>query len=51
MSLTGLACALFEGTDFDPEEHLIPWLGDEDTLVDRFDGRLLLESLQPRVQR
>lgn len=34
-----IACSLHE------ERHLLPWMGDEGTRVDRYDARLLLEDL------
>ena len=51
LRVQGFACTLFENSNFDPEEHLIAWPGDESTQTDRFDGRLLLESLKTGADR
>ena len=51
LRVQGFACTLFESSNFDPEEHLIAWSGDESTQTDRFDGRLLLESLKTGADR
>ena len=41
----GRSCAIFSDKDtaaaLDSEQHLQPWLGDDDVMVDRYDVRLL----------
>ena len=51
LRVQGFACTLFGNSNFDPEEHLIAWSGSESTQTDRFDGRLLLESLKTGADR
>lgn len=40
----GRGCTLFSDDGFDAEQHLQPWLDDENCMVDRYDVRLLLHD-------
>lgn len=45
LRVQGVACTIFEG-DLDLEELVISWQGDTSVTTDRYDARLLLESLE-----
>ena len=51
----GYACNVYcddeKAVYLNEERHLIPWMGDESLLIDRFDGRLLLEDLSPFIAK
>ena len=51
----GYACNVYSDDEkavyLNEERHLIPWMGDESLLIDRFDGRLLLEDLSPFISK
>ncbi|XP_028400439.1 splicing factor, suppressor of white-apricot homolog isoform X2 [Dendronephthya gigantea] len=44
-------CDDIKAVYFDEGRHLIPWMGDESLMIDRFDGRLLLEDISPFISK
>jgi hypothetical protein len=53
-SVLGIPAIVFRDDDaaahIDSEEHLLPWFGDKTLLVDRYDGRLLLDDLDTHTR-
>jgi hypothetical protein len=53
-SVLGIPATLFRDDDaaayIDSEQHLLPWLGDKTLMMDRYDGRLLLDNLDAHTR-